>query len=89
MIQFFLISISVLSALYLKRMLKYKFDSEERVRLRVWQKLMYSIIFIPSIFLGVSVLLIGGISSLLTIIFYLIIFLCYRLYVKNKETTEK
>ena len=83
MVSFVLITISILSILYLLRLIKYKFRNEKSDFIRNIQIALYVATFLPLFTIGLLALFDNEIIAISTIIIYSIIYLFYILYKKH------
>ncbi|AWK49614.1 hypothetical protein DIC82_00255 [Clostridium beijerinckii] len=84
MVSFVLITISILSILYLLRLIKYKFRNQKSDFIRNIQIALYIATFLPLLTIGLLAFFDNGTIAISTMIIYSIIYLFYILYKKHK-----
>jgi len=84
MVSFVLITISILSILYLLKLIKYKFKNQKSDIIRSIQITLYLVTFLPLLTVGLLAFFDDGIIAISTIIIYSIIYLFYILYKKHR-----
>lgn len=82
---FIVSTISILSILYLRRLVKYKFKNEKDGIIRNIHIAMYLITFIPFLSVVLMVFLDNVIMVVPVIIIYITIYLLYMLYINRKS----